>query len=245
MPIGALIGGGLSLLGSLGGAALQSGASQQSAQQIFQAIQQAEQEQNQMFGTAKGALQPWQTAGTNSLNSLQSALGIGSPTGPGGIPSSGILAPGSYQQSPGYQFALQQGNNQINNNAAATGNVGGNQLKTLQTYGVGAANQDYNQWLQNYAMPYISQLQGASGQGLTAAGGIANAAVGTGQAIAGDIIGGGNALAAGTMGSANALTSGLGALGGLGNQSWFQNLFSGGGSGSGGNPFLVNGQPIV
>lgn len=54
---------------------------------------------------------------------------------------------GNYQQSPDYQFQLDEGNKNITNNAAVTGTLGsGAALKALQKYGQDLALGDYSQW---------------------------------------------------------------------------------------------------
>lgn len=58
---------------------------------------------------------------------------------------------GSYQQSPDYNFQLDQGNRNILANASATGGLeSGAALKALQTFGQNLALGDYTQW-RNYA----------------------------------------------------------------------------------------------
>lgn len=58
---------------------------------------------------------------------------------------------GNYQQSPDYQFQLDEGNKNIVNNAAVTGTLAsGAALKALQKYGQDLALGDYSQW-RNYA----------------------------------------------------------------------------------------------
>jgi hypothetical protein len=53
----------------------------------------------------------------------------------------------SYQQSPDYQFQLDEGNKNITNNAAVSGTLqSGAALKALQKYGQDLALGDYNQW---------------------------------------------------------------------------------------------------
>ncbi len=66
-----------------------------------------------------------------------------------------------FTTTPGYQFAMQQGTNAMQNGAAAKGGLlSGATLKGLQTYGQGTAEQYYND--------YMNRLQGlqTSGQNL-------------------------------------------------------------------------------
>lgn len=61
-----------------------------------------------------------------------------------------LANPSSVTQTPGYQFALQQGNEAINRSAAAKGMLNsGNVLAELAKYGQGMASQGYQQQLNN------------------------------------------------------------------------------------------------
>jgi hypothetical protein len=70
-----------------------------------------------------------------------------------------------YQQSPGYQFELQQGLGAIQNAAVpGQGSISGNTLKALQTYGTGLANQDFQQAYNNYTQNYQNQYNANNNQ---------------------------------------------------------------------------------
>lgn len=69
-----------------------------------------------------------------------------------------LANPSSVTQTPGYQFALGQGNEAINRSAAAKGMLNsGNVLAELAKYGQGMASQGYQQQLNNLQ----SLMQGA------------------------------------------------------------------------------------
>jgi hypothetical protein len=164
------------------------------------------------------ALQPLtQQQGTNTAgsNQLASLLGFG-PQGSAGIQS-------TLQNLPGYQFALNQGGQNVMRNQAATGqlNSGATNLD-LQTQGQGQANQNYNN--------YVSQLQPFLGASNTGASNIANvnqnlgnqtnqSLMTQGNAAYGTQAGIGNANAqaqlAGLTQSGNILGAGLGLAGGI------------------------------
>lgn len=164
---------------------------------------------------------------------------IGGPPSPTGAlappnPSDPTLA-AKFQQSPGYQYALSQTSDAIQNSAAGrTGAISGNMLRALQGNAQGLASQDYgnfynnlvNSWsnlypatVQNYQQQY-SDASNNRNQIIGALSNMASAGQGAGvqqgnfgqQAVTGignNIIGGANAQAAGTIGSANALTGGI------------------------------------
>jgi hypothetical protein len=118
-----------------------------------------------------------------------------------------------YQQSPGFQFALQQAM-QGAGNAAAAGGMAGSAQHEQQNMGLATnlANQDYNQWLQNAMGMYGQGLQGS--QGLYNQG--ANASDTLAQLLAGNL---GSQASLGYAGGANRNSSiggMLGTIGGIG-----------------------------
>jgi len=85
-------------------------------------------------------------------------------------------ASAALQTMPGYQFALQQGNNATNAAAAANGTLNsGNQLLALSKQNQGLASQNYNN--------YVSQLQPYLSASNQAAGGIAGVDTGLGNSL--------------------------------------------------------------
>lgn len=122
-----------------------------------------------------------------------------------------------FQETPGYQFQLEQGLNAIDNSAASRGNIfSGATLKRSQEYGQGLANQEYNN--------YLTRLAGMTDTGVNVAGmqnvSGANAAAGMSSALGNY----GNASAAGAIGGANALLGGINT--GLGIWNYQQGLSS-------------------
>lgn len=108
----------------------------------------------------------------------------------------------AFFNSPDYQFALQQGQQALDNSASAHGNLlSGQQQIGVTNYAQGLASQQYNN--------FMNRLQGSAVQGQQAGGALANAALGQGSALAGLTAQSGNVGAAGTVGQANALNSGI------------------------------------
>lgn len=125
---------------------------------------------------AAGQYAPYQALGTGATTQLEKLLGI-----KGG--SAGALK--TLESTPGYQFALKQGDQGTINAATATGmNLSGNTLEGLSQFNKGLASQTFNS--------DVSNLEGAAGLGLNAAGGAANANLATGQTVAGLEAGMGN-----------------------------------------------------
>lgn len=101
---------------------------------------------------------PYTGVGQAAIPQYEALLGIGS----GG--SAGIMQ--ALQQTPGYQFALSQGDQGIVNAASTQGGVSGNTLEALTNYNQGLASQTYQQQL--------GDVQGAVGIGQAAAAGQAS-----------------------------------------------------------------------
>jgi hypothetical protein len=134
--------------------------------------------------------------GDNMFSSMEEAQAYANANPTGG------QTYGGFEASPGYNFALEQGQSAIDGSAAARGNVfSGATLKSQQEFGTGLAQQEYGN--------FLNRLTGQASQGQAAAGNIANAgsnyASGAGTAIANS----GNAQAAGYIGQANALNGAI------------------------------------
>jgi hypothetical protein len=106
------------------------------------------------YDKAQGYQQPYATAGLQGLGQLQNNnYNVATP---------GIYQPGeqqpqyqadqfNYQQSPGYNFALQQGQNAVTTSAAGRGAaLSGATLKALSKFGTGLAQQDYGNEFNRY-----------------------------------------------------------------------------------------------
>ncbi len=121
-----------------------------------------------------------------------------------------------FQQSPAYQFNLQQGQQAIDKAANARGNLYAPQtLQDLSKYSQGVASNEFQNAYSNYnqnQQNLWNRLSSLSGQGQNAAAGIGALGAQTAGQIGQNTIGAGNAQAAGQIGQANAINSGLGNL---------------------------------
>lgn len=149
------------------------------------------------------ALQPFLSnfnTANAGVNQLGNVLGLNGPT-------AGNTAQTFLENTPGYKFQQEQGNNAINAAAAANGTLNsGNQLLELSKFNQGLAGTTYNN--------YVNQLQPFLGASQNAASGIANVNTGLGNATAGQYGNLGNSLA---TNSANLGNATAGAYAGLGN----------------------------
>jgi hypothetical protein len=267
LAIGGIAAAGIGAAGSAIAGQSQAHASMNAAQLQAQSQQNSLGEQQREFNTQQKNLAPWLQAGTQGVNSLSSLLST---------PGQGLLTPFSEQfqaptaeqarATPGYQFMQDQGNQAIQNSAAARGGLlSGNTLQAMDQYSQGLADttysQTYNRALGEYQQRYnvfqgnqsneFNRLASLSGVGQTAANtlgqlGQENAnAVGNINATAGQQIGNslqnaGAARASGYAGITNAIT------GGISNISQYQllnQLLNQGGNGGGGGagvPYNAN-----
>jgi hypothetical protein len=201
------------------------GDQQAAAQAQIQGIQQGYNQLSGLYGQGRGALQQNYTSGLqpfqqNYAGANQGTTQLGNVLGLNGQAGNNA-AMTALQGTPGYQFQLQQGDNAINAQAAATGmNNSGNQLKSLSDYNQGLAGTTYNNYV-SQLQPYLGYSQGAAagigglysglGNNLnTSFGNQGNAAYGAQTSI-------GNANANANLAGLNASANSLGAItGGIG-----------------------------
>lgn len=139
--------------------------------------------QKQMFDQTREDAEPWRVTGKNALDRLSKELGLTDDAG--------------FRETPGYQFAFKEGQRAVDNSGAARGmNFSGNQLRALNDYGQGMADQEYGNWLDR-----ISNLSGV-GQQTAAQGQVAGQNYANSMS---DLMGqAGAARASGYVGTANA-----------------------------------------
>ncbi len=147
------------------------------------AANQANNTQKYIYDQQRADLAPWQAAGTKALSEIQ-----------------GNKFMDSWQQDPGYDFRLQEGEKAVNSSVAMKGlGNSGAALKALTRYGQDYGSNEYqNVYNRNY-----SRLSGLAGLGTNAAQGQVQAAGNYGNAVASNQIGLGNGVAAATIGQSN------------------------------------------
>jgi hypothetical protein len=207
-------------LGSLLGGVLSTGASVYGSQNAAEANTNAN---ISAMGTAQTTL-----GNINSIYGTQQNLGqgadvaLGSALGTNGQPANYS----NFLNMPGYQFAINQGTQAIQRQAAAQGNsYTPNEQEAVGQYVTGTASQDYN--------TYISQLEQAAGLGQQANSALTGANLQTAGNVEQEQINTGLAQAQGYNASGTAVGSAIGNILGTGaNGSGISNLFGGGGSSS-------------
>jgi hypothetical protein len=241
MPLGGaltvgLIGAGTSLLGGIFG----SSAAKKAAQQQKDQASGAAQEWRNTYKTNQDLYSPYTDpiAGGGVISSLTDLVRNHAP--------GQFQAPTNvtYQNDPGYQFRMQQGQKALEQSAAARGGaLGGGELKALtqygQNYGSNEYSNVYNRALQGYQannQGYLANLQGllgTAGLGLQAAGLGVNANNAATAGITNAMTNYGNASAAGTIGSQNAWNSALGGIASGATNLYALNQLGGSGGGGG------------
>ena len=200
-----------SFLGNLVNTGSQIYGTQNAAEAAQHGNQSAINNQNAFLGNILKMYQPQYNLGAGAFGTLGATLGV---NGGGKADYSNFL------NMPGYQFAVQQGTQAIQRQAAANGSAyTPNTAAAIGQYVTGTAMQDYN--------TYVNQLMQAGGLGAQANSGIGNLSYGTGANIsqlmsnigqnnAGKYTGIGGTLGA----NASGIVSGLGNIAkGIG--SWF------------------------
>lgn len=231
--LGAAIGGGAGLalgpLGAIGGASLGSdpssaggvlssitdpltgaSATQGAIDAQTAATNNANLTQQQIFNQEQQNAAPYQQAGLSGLAQLQSAM----PQ----LTSQFNMS--DFQQDPGYQFQLQQGNQALQQSAAAKGQLNsGGTLKALDQYSQGLASQDYqdayNRFTQSQQQNY-GMLSGLANYGQTANGQIASAGQNYANQVSSNDMALGNASASAQIGQANRVSGLIGQGAGVG-----------------------------
>lgn len=174
-------------------------ANNRAAQSQISAAQNATQAQQAMFNATQTNLAPFISAGVGGAANATALANQGFSFNP---------TAAQLQQTPGYQFNLQQGEMAAQNSAAARGlGISGQAAVGAEQYASGLASNTYQQQYQNaltnYQTNFGNQLNLAN-IGENAAAGLGNNATATGQGIASNTTGAGNATAASLIASGNA-----------------------------------------
>jgi hypothetical protein len=158
---------------------------------------------NDQYNQTRADQAPWRAAGETALNQLVPLASNYTPFGMS-----------QFQQDPGYQFRLSEGQRAMAHSAGGRGGlVSGTSLKAMQDYAQNSASGEYQNAFNRYQTERNARLNplqslagvGQSATNFTGAAGAQNAAT-----MGNYLTGGAAAQAAGQVGSANALTSGLG-----------------------------------
>ena len=181
--------------------------------------------QKEMFDKQIELNAPFRNAGLAGQNRLMEMLGLGGDKNAQGYGSaSKNFSMSDFQEDPGYQFRMQQGQQALERSAAARGGLlSGRAGKDMTNYAQGAASQEYGNAFNRFQTNRSNQLnplQSLAGMSQTASGTMSNAAgayganvgnnlTSTAQQVGNNMMGAGNARASGYVGSANAINQGI------------------------------------
>lgn len=218
---------------TIGGAVISSDASRSASNTQADAARNAADAQMQQFQQMRSDLQPYMNLGSGAISPLMSALGYNSDWS---VNQNNPLQQRfnftmptleQVRNTPGYQFQTEQGQNAINNSAAARGGLlSGATLKDLLSFQQGLADTTYQRLAQtqfdntltafktNYssAADNANRLSNLVQTGQNSAAGVGQQGLQAANNAGNMLTSGAAASAAGTVGSANAINQGLGSL---------------------------------
>lgn len=214
-----MIAGGL----AVGGSMISADASRSAANKQSDAAKNASQMQWDQYNANKQSLQPFTNVGYNAINPMLGAMGYNADysKNPNSILNQQFsFNPGDLTKTPGYQFALQQGLQGINNSDSARGlGMSSANMRESARYATGLAEQTYNDQYNNALNTYqtnynsaannAARMAGLVQMGQNSAAGVGNMGMQTAMNSGNLLTSGANAQAAGTIGGANAINSGL------------------------------------
>lgn len=217
------IGAGLSLLG--GGQ--QSRASNNATNAQLQAQREALALQERMYNQTRSDQMPWLNVGRGGLGQLAALYGLDE----NGNPTNKPVDYSQFTNSPDYQFALQQGTQNLDRSAAARGSLySGGYGQDLTKFSQGLASQNFNN--------YRNGLASLAGVGQTATQSLGQFGQNYANNASNSLMNSGNARASGYMNQANIWGNTGNQLGMLAGYGWGNNSSGNSGSSS------WNGQPI-
>lgn len=191
-PISAVAGGSI-----FGGLMSKSGADSQAA-----AADRAAQLSNDQYNQTRADQAPWRAAGETALNQL---VPLASNYTPFGMDQ--------FQQDPGYQFRLSEGQRALGHQTAARGGaVSGTSLKAMQDYAQNSASGEYQNAFNRYQTERnarLNPLQSLAGVGQSATNFTGAAGAQNASNMGNYLTSGAAASAAGGMGAANAAAGGI------------------------------------
>lgn len=202
----AAVGVGVGALAGIGGAMISANATNNAAQTQANSATQAQQLQYQEWEQQQQNQAPWLQAGQSALSQMQNPAFQQNFTA------------ADFQQDPGYQFDLQQGQLALQRSAAAQGGLqSGGTMKGLAQYTQGMASNEYqnayNRFQQNKTTNF-NQLASIAGLGQTANGQLGQAGQNYANNAANIAMSGANAQGAAQIAQGNIWGN---ALSGLGN----------------------------
>lgn len=184
------------ITGMVGGSLLSTAVGASSSRRAARAQERASDatiaENRRQYDLNRQDLAPWRETGSNALGALSFEMGLSEkPEGYAG-----------FQEAPGFQYQLEQGEKAINRAAAARGmRFSGNTLRDLQHHGQGMASQSHGN--------HLNRLAALAGVGQSATDSIARMGANMAAQNGNALMAAGNARASGYRGQNAAFQGGL------------------------------------
>lgn len=183
------------------GGVIQGGAARDAANTQAGAARDASALSDAQFQQQRADQEPWRAAGAKALTGLQDTK------------FQDTFKMSDYQQDPGFQFRMDEGNKAINAAASSRGMANsGATMKALTRYGQDYGSSEYSKAydrFNNDRTTQFNRLSSLAGVGQTANAQLASSGNQMAANVGSNIIGAGNAAAAGQVGQANAIGSAL------------------------------------
>ena len=179
---------------SIAGSAIQSSSARRATNAQTAAANQQLAVQERMFEQSREDLSPYREGGIPANNALNYYLGTAErPTDPNFV---------GFQETPGYEFAFNEGMRGIDASAASRGGLySGATMQAAQTYGNGLANQEFGN--------YLARLSGQATLGSNAAAQSATVNTNNAQMQSNSLANLGNAQASGAIAQGNAFSGAI------------------------------------
>jgi len=212
--IGALIGGGMSAIGSIFGASESSSGYEAAADTSAASQAAANRLTWDMYQQNRADYAPFLASGTRAINQLSSL------TAPGGKLYNTNFTYSDLYADPSYNWVKEQGINSLAAKSAAAGNYGSGNLGTaLVDYGTNLASTEYgnawNRWLEGNNALY-NRLAGIAGIGQTAASGVTSSGTNAANSMSSNLLNTASNVAASQIGQANTWANAISGIGNLG-----------------------------
>lgn len=205
VAVGSLVVGGV---GSLVGSKMQSDAARDAADKQVDAAREANALQEKIYHQNRADQEPWRQAGAGALSQL------------GNADFQRDFSMADYQQDPGYEFRMREGQKALERSAAARGGLqSGGTLKALSRYGQDYASNEYQNAYNRFNADRdrrFNRLSSIAGLGQTANSQIGVAGQNYANNMGNNLMGAANAQGAAGIASANAWGNSLSNIGKMG-----------------------------
>ena len=209
---------GATIVGGIASSVISSKAAGNAADTQARSADAATQAQKDALAQQRADQEPFRQGGLTAQSRLMQLLGLGDKSAGTSDQDYGSLmrnfGASDFQQDPGYQFRLQQGNQALDRSASARGGLlSGAAMKDAMNYNQGAASQEYSNAFNRFQTNRSNQLnplQSLMGSAQSATNQVGNATQNTANQVGNNLMSAGNARASGYVGQANAWNQGIG-----------------------------------